>query len=81
MTKNEIILITLISLIESESLSDTVFTHGCSDGTTLFETLLNEISCDKKVMDEIIDQWQCGDDKDLLTGLKMILGLEKDCLN
>ena len=77
-SKNEVILITLISLIESQALSDTVF--ASDSDCTLFETLLDEIECDKGMMDEVIDSWQEGDDSDLLASLKVLLGYEKDGL-
>ena len=78
MSKNETILVTLISLIKSQALGGTVFTEGKDE--TLFETLLGELDMNLEASNQLWDEWQSGTDEDLLVGLEHLYGLEKDGL-
>ena len=80
MSKNEIILVTLISLLNSGALSDTVFTYEDKNNETLCMTLINEITTSESIMDELIGTFILGDLEDQVTELKRLLGLEKDGL-
>lgn len=85
MNKNEIILITLLTLMQnsSEALYETTYSdHAKVDkGDTIFMTLVNQINAKNRadyqsLMDAIMD----GSDEELFAEIKRLLGLEKDGL-
>lgn len=73
MNKNQIILITLISLIESGSLSDTVFTYNDKNNETLFMTLINELEIGTKAFDDLMESMMEGDQEEQLEFMKKLL--------
>lgn len=76
MTKNEVILVTLISLLKSKALSDTVFTEG-KENETLFETLTGELDMNDKDLEYLVEVFCDGDDEDMIEQLERLLAREK----
>lgn len=73
MNKNKLILITLLSLIESNAIQDTIFTYDNDENETLFMTLINELEMEQESFEGLMDAIMDGDQEDLLNELKRLL--------